>query len=670
MLDKKLEILNKYFNYKDFRPGQADLIDALLNGRDAVGIMPTGGGKSLCYQIPALILPGVTLVISPLISLMKDQVEALNHAQIPAAFINSSLKAQEYFEILDKALEQKYKIIYAAPERILTQSFLNFASRLDIKLIAVDEAHCVSQWGQNFRPDYLKIADFRNFLFEHDMTPPIGAFTATATEIIREDIKNLLNLKEPLCITTGFDRPNLRFEVIDIKSRDKTQNLIEFINSKHRDHSGIVYCSSRKNVERVCDELCRKGINAVRYHAGLDLEERRINQEQFINNKAKIIVATNAFGMGIDKPDVRFVVHYNMPKEIESYYQEAGRAGRDGLPSDCLLMFDVSDIITGKYFIEQNYNDSLKNEMLNDEQREFIRQRDMWRLRQIENYCSTQGCLRAYLLRYFGEMPPSRCNSCGNCDKINAFKAKLKLKLDERDKSKTSRAERYAKYNQQDKIILNNNIKDITIEAQKILSAVYRVELKFGSGLGVGAIIRLLTGSQDESVYNLGLNQIKTYGAMRGYSSSQIGDYIAYLIDKGYLYLTANKYSRLCSVEEKREALFKGIDKVEMKVKAQANAKFKDNPSDYRSTRPPLKIFKLDDDNYDKDLFNALKKLRLKIAQEKELPASCIFHDSVLRGMAAHKPGSISELKEILGIGSRKAKQYGQIFLDEIAKWR
>ncbi|MBR0220690.1 MAG: RecQ family ATP-dependent DNA helicase, partial [Synergistaceae bacterium] len=607
MLDKKLEILNKYFNYKDFRPGQADLIDALLDGRDAVGIMPTGGGKSLCYQIPALILPGVTLVISPLISLMKDQVEALNHAQIPAAFINSSLKAQEYFEILDKALEQKYKIIYAAPERILTQSFLNFASRLDIKLIAVDEAHCVSQWGQNFRPDYLKIAGFRNFLLEHGMTPPIGAFTATATDIIREDIKNLLNLKEPLCITTGFDRPNLRFEVINIKPREKTQNLINFINLKHKDHSGIVYCSSRKNVERVCDELCRQGIKAVRYHAGLELEERRINQENFINNKVKIIVATNAFGMGIDKPDVRFVVHYNMPKEIESYYQEAGRAGRDGLPSDCLLMYDTSDIMLAKYFIAQNYERSLENEMLSDEQREFIRKRDNWRLDRIANYCKTHGCLRAYLLSYFGETPPSRCDNCSTCDKVNAFKAALNLKL---EKSKTSRADNYKNYEYkepQNKII----VKDITLEAKKILSAVYRVELKFGSGLGIGAIIRLLTGSQDESVYNLGLDQIKTYGAMRGYSENTIKNYINYLIDKGYLRLTAGKYSRLLTVPEKREALFKGIDKVEMEVKAQANTKFKDKPNDYRSTRPPLKIFKLDDKTHSNELFKALRELRL-----------------------------------------------------------
>ncbi|MBQ9897139.1 MAG: RecQ family ATP-dependent DNA helicase, partial [Synergistaceae bacterium] len=609
MLDKKLEILNKYFNYKDFRPGQADLIDALLDGRDAVGIMPTGGGKSLCYQIPALILPGVTLVISPLISLMKDQVEALNHAQIPAAFVNSSLNSQEYFEILDKALEQKYKIIYAAPERILTPNFLNFARQLYINLIAVDEAHCVSQWGQNFRPDYLKIAGFRNFLLEHGMTPPIGAFTATATDIIREDIKNLLNLKEPLCITTGFDRPNLRFEVINIKPREKTQNLINFINLKHKDHSGIVYCSSRKNVERVCDELCRQGIKAVRYHAGLELEERRINQENFINNKVKIIVATNAFGMGIDKPDVRFVVHYNMPKEIESYYQEAGRAGRDGLPSDCLLMYDTSDIMLAKYFIAQNYERSLENEMLSDEQREFIRKRDNWRLDRIANYCKTHGCLRAYLLSYFGETPPSRCDNCSTCDKVNAFKAALNLKL---EKSKTSRADNYKNYEYkepQNKII----VKDITLEAKKILSAVYRVELKIQSdgfdpdGLSVGAVIKLLTGSQDPIVFNLKLDQIKTYGAMRGYSENTIKNYINYLIDKGYLRLTAGKYSRLLTVPEKRKALFKGIDTVEMEVKAQATAKIKDKSNDYRSTRPPLKIFKLDDDN---NLFNALKTLR------------------------------------------------------------
>ncbi|MBQ8693298.1 MAG: RecQ family ATP-dependent DNA helicase, partial [Synergistaceae bacterium] len=648
---KKLEILKRYFNYDNFRPGQGELIDALVSQRDAVGIMPTGGGKSLCYQVPALILDGVTLVISPLISLMKDQVEALSDAHIPAAFINSSLDINAYHEILNKALKQEYKIIYAAPERILTRGFLNFAVRLNISLIAVDEAHCVSQWGQNFRPDYLKIAQFREFLNANNIRPPIGAFTATATEIIRDDIKKLLNLNEPLCITTGFDRPNLRFEVVNIASSGKLLNLIEFIKSKHQDHSGIIYCSSRKNVERVCDELCRRGIKAVRYHAGLELEERKVNQENFIDNKIKIIVATNAFGMGIDKPDVRFVVHYNMPKDIEGYYQEAGRAGRDGLPADCLLMYDTGDIMLAKYFIAQNYERSLENEMLSDEEREFIRKRDMWRLAQIENYCKSKGCLRAYLLRYFGETPPSRCSCCGNCDKVNAFKAKLNLKLDKRDKS---RAEKYSKYNQQDKIILdnnlnNNNVKDITIEAQKILSAVYRVELKFGSGLGVGAVIRLLLGSDDPSVFNLKLNEIKTYGAMRGYSENTIKNYINYLIDKGYLRLTADKYSRLLTVEEKRNAVFHG-EKVEFEFE-QAESEIK--PSDYRSTRPPLKIFKLDDDSYDKDLFNALKKLRLKIAQDEEIAAFRIFYDSTLREMAAHKPKTLIELMKLNGVNKR-----------------
>ncbi|MBQ9580732.1 MAG: RecQ family ATP-dependent DNA helicase, partial [Synergistaceae bacterium] len=536
----------------------------------------------------------------------------------------------------------------------------------DIKLIAVDEAHCVSQWGQNFRPDYLKIAGFRNFLLEHGMTPPIGAFTATATEIIREDIKNLLNLKEPLCITTGFDRPNLRFEVINIKPREKTQNLINFINLKHKDHSGIVYCSSRKNVERVCDELCSKGIKAVRYHAGLELEERRINQENFINNKVKIIVATNAFGMGIDKPDVRFVVHYNMPKEIESYYQEAGRAGRDGLPSDCLLMYDTSDIMLAKYLIAQNYERSLENEMLSDEQREFIRKRDNWRLDRIANYCKTHGCLRAYLLSYFGETPPSRCDNCSTCDKVNAFRAALNLKL---EKSKTSRADNYKNYEYkepQNKII----VKDITLEAKKILSAVYRVELKFGSGLGIGAIIRLLTGSQDESVYNLGLDQIKTYGAMRGYSENTIKNYINYLIDKGYLRLTAGKYSRLLTVPEKRKALFKGIDTVEMEVKAQATAKIKDKSNDYRSTRPPLKIFKLDDKTHSNELFKALRELRLKIAHDEEIAAFRIFYDSALHEMSEQRPRTMSELMSLEHVRKSQAKQYGKIFLDEIAKWR
>ncbi|MBR0221127.1 MAG: RecQ family ATP-dependent DNA helicase, partial [Synergistaceae bacterium] len=480
-------------------------------------------------------------------------------------------------------------------------------------------------------------------------------------------IKNLLNLKEPLCITTGFDRPNLRFEVVKLLPREKTSNLIDFINLKHKDHSGIVYCSTRKTVETVCEKLCDKGLNATRYHAGLELDERRINQENFINNKVKIIVATNAFGMGIDKPDVRFVVHYNMPKEIESYYQEAGRAGRDGKNSDCLLMYDMSDIMTAKHFIDHNYKNSLENEMLTDEQREFIKRRDLWRLAQIENYCKSKGCLRAYLLRYFGETPPNRCDNCSTCDKVNAFKAALNSKL-EKSKSKTSRADNYKKYEkleERNKII----VKDITLEAQKILSAVRRVELKFGSGLGIGAIIRLLTGSQDESVYNLGLDQIKTYGAMRGTPASQIGGYIAYLIDKGYLYLTANKYSRLCTVDEKREAVFNG-EQVFMEVKAKAQAQARDKQSDYRSTRQPLKIFKLDDKTHSNELFKALRELRLKIAHDEEIAAFRIFYDSALHEMSEQRPRTMSELMSLEHVRKSQAKQYGKIFLDEIAKWR
>ena len=383
----KEEALKTYFGYDAFRGGQEPVIDALLSGRDAMGIMPTGAGKSVCYQIPALLLPGITLVISPLVSLMRDQVTQLVQMGVPAAYLNSTLTFKQYLLALERARAGRYKIIYVAPERLETEGFQSFAQAADISLVAVDEAHCISQWGQDFRPSYLNIPAFVEGLLRR---PPVGAFTATATPEVQEDIARLLSLRNPLRITTGFNRENLYFEVR--QPSDKRAALLELVRSRPG-KCGIVYCSTRKAVEEVCALLRERGVSATRYHAGLEPEERQRNQEDFLYDRALVMVSTNAFGMGIDKSDVRYVIHYNMPKDLESYYQEAGRAGRDGLPSSCILLFSGQDVRTGEFLITHGE----PREELDAKTAELLRERDLQRLRRMTAYCRTQRCLRQYL---------------------------------------------------------------------------------------------------------------------------------------------------------------------------------------------------------------------------------------------------------------------------------
>ena len=406
------ETLFKYFGYASFRSAQETLIDAQLSGRDVLGVMPTGAGKSICFQIPALMLSGVTLVISPLISLMKDQVFQLRRSQIPAAFINSSLTAEQYKEVLLRTKNGQYKIIYIAPERLETEDFLRFAIDTEISLLAVDEAHCVSQWGQDFRPSYLRID---NFVKKLATRPTIGAFTATATADVKKDIVNLLGLRDPLNLTTGFDRPNLYFGVE--KPKNKSKCFHELID-KRRHMCGVVYCSTRKTVESLTAQLRRRGIFASRYHAGLEDAERRKNQDDFIQNKISVMVATNAFGMGIDKPDVRYVIHYNIPKNIESYYQEAGRAGRDGKSAECIMLFSNEDIRTAEFFIDG----SGKNTELTERRRRAVANRDAARLDKMIRYCEIEGCLRSYILGYFGERKKGNCENCSNCNRQSGWR--------------------------------------------------------------------------------------------------------------------------------------------------------------------------------------------------------------------------------------------------------
>ncbi len=402
--------LAEYFGYHTFRPGQEALIEAIFDQRDALGIMPTGAGKSVCYQVPAVVLPGITLVVSPLISLMKDQVRALNAAGIRAAYLNSSLTFPQYCKALDNARHGMYKIIYVAPERLETEGFCAFARNADISLLAVDEAHCVSQWGHDFRPAYLNVA---GFLAQLPRRPRVAAFTATATPAVREDIVSLLHLEDPEIVVTGFDRPNLYFSVE--RPEDKKAAVLTFV-EQHRADSGIIYCSTRKNVESVTELLTRHGYDALRYHAGLSDEERMHNQDAFRFDEAKIMVATNAFGMGIDKQNVGYVLHYNMPKNLESYYQEAGRAGRDGSPATCLLLYGAGDVHTARYFIEQAAADADADDAVCRQQRRIEEQK----LEQMRQYCFTGSCLRNYILEYFGERTSGRCENCGTCRKRSA----------------------------------------------------------------------------------------------------------------------------------------------------------------------------------------------------------------------------------------------------------
>ncbi len=609
---ENLALLKQHFGHNRFRPGQEALINAVLSGGDVLGVMPTGAGKSICYQLPALRLPGLALVISPLISLMKDQVAAVSQAGIPSAYLNSSLTADQYREVWRRAKNGAYKIIYVAPERLTSPDFLRLAGEAEISLLAVDEAHCVSQWGQDFRPSYLKIPEFVASLAKR---PVVGAFTATATAAVKADIEKLLLLENPLRITTGFDRPNLYFEVVRPKSKDVY--LRAFLGERPG-QSGIVYCATRKTVESVCENLRQCGMAATRYHAGLGDAERKQNQEDFVYDRARLMVATNAFGMGIDKSNVAFVVHYNMPKNIESYYQEAGRAGRDGEKAHCTLLFSAGDIQTAKFLI----NNAEENEALSREERELIRKRDMERLNRMAAYCKTTGCLRAYLLHYFGEDAAADCGNCGNCggEKVE---------------------------------------RDITVEAQKILSAVARVERKYRSSLGPTMIVRMLHGSKEQRVLQLGLDTLSTYGIMGDTDRAQIREYIDCLIGNGHLALTDGEYPVLRLTDRAKQVLFQG-EKVVYSYRKQSRAEKAASPRKGTKAMPT---------QADESLFAALKALRVKLAQQEDVPAYIVFSNATLADMAAKQPRSITELLQVTGVGEIKAERYGQAFLEEIQTW-
>ncbi len=600
--------LKQYFGHDAFRPGQERMIDALLEGRDAFGVMPTGAGKSMCYQIPALLLPGLTLVISPLISLMKDQVAALRQAGVPAEYLNSSLDFEQARDVFRRTARGEVKLLYVAPERLESEGFLRLMEQVSLSLVAVDEAHCVSQWGQDFRPSYLKIPTFIKSL---PVRPPVGAFTATATGVVREDIEKLLELRNAEKAVTGFDRPNLYFEVVHPRSR---KAYLRDLLALRRDRSGIVYCSTRSAVEKVCEDLLDHGFSATRYHAGLDDAERRQNQEDFVHDRRRIMVATNAFGMGIDKSNVSFVIHHNMPKDLESYYQEAGRAGRDGESAECILLHSPSDIYTAKFLIEN----ADENEDLTEIQRMNIRRRDLERLDTMIGYCTTTGCLRGYILGYFGEEAGENCGHCGHCS--GGY----------RDV-------------------------DITIPAQKILSCVARVNRLGKGGIGITQTIRVLRGSRDMQVLTRSLDKLPTYGIMRDTDTHTLRAYVNFLIAAGYLEKTEGEYPTLELTEASKAVLFRG-EKVSMRMR----------PMPEQEQTEGAAARSEDLGGVSQALLERLKAVRLSVAQQSGVPAYVVFSNATLTAMAKIRPESHEELLKVPGVGEVKAKRYGRQFLRAI----
>ena len=587
--DILLEKLKKYFGYDSFRQGQRELIENILEGRNVLGVLPTGGGKSICYQLPALMTDGVSLVISPLISLMKDQVDSLRENGINAGFINSSLDSEEYRKILSDVKTGHIKILYISPERLENEFFRNFIRDIDISFVAVDEAHCISQWGHDFRPSYKLIPD----LYQIKGDVQILAFTATATKEVREDIINNLQLSNPFIKVTGFDRKNLYFKVA------KPKNKLTYFNSylkNHRDDSGIIYASTRKKVDDIYKNLKSRGYAIEKYHAGLSEDERKKAQDNFIYDRAKIIVATNAFGMGIDKSNVRFVIHYNMPKDMESYYQEAGRAGRDGEDATCILLYSGQDIIINKHLINLGTNYSFK-------------QFQMGKLQTIINYVNTTRCLREYILAYFGQEADSHCDNCSNC--LSEIK-----KVDK------------------------------TLDSQKILSCIYRLEQRYG----MTTVLDCLKGANNKNAREKNLKDISTFGIMKENSPAYIKDLIGVLVADGYIKVTGAPYPVLKLTEKSKEVLLDGKN-VLVNIKEEE--------------KKPREIEK----NFDTDLFNHLKAVRLDMARKRNIPPFIIFSDASLKEMAQKKPKTEEEMLEVKGVGDKKLIQYGDIFLAEIREY-
>ena len=601
------EALKAVFGYDSFRPGQEAVINAILDGRDILAVMPTGAGKSLCYQVPAMLFSGITLVISPLISLMQDQVKALNEAGVNAAFINSSLSEKELNDTFKNAYKGHYKIIYVAPERLMSEGFISFAKSVEISMVTVDEAHCISQWGQDFRPSYMDIAEFINIL---DKRPIISAFTATATQNVREDIICSLGLSDPYFLVTGFDRENLFFQVD--KPQNKERFILDFI-ERHRGESGIIYCATRKNVDSLYTLLRKQHISVGKYHAGMSNEERKQMQNDFVFDYTSIVIATNAFGMGIDKSNVRFFIHYNMPSSMENYYQEAGRAGRDGLNSECILLFSPQDIIINRFLLEhKDFSDVDPIDAMT------IRERDIKRLQIMEGYCYTTECLRNYILKYFGEDPKKPCDDCGNC--LRQFETL-----------------------------------DMTDEAKKIINCIYESRGRYGKNI----IMDTVLGAKTARLTEIGATEYKSYGVLESSNKNLLRQLIEELLLEGYIatgeyqVLKLGDISRLKNTETKVLVKITDEDKItKRKEKTKSNKKGIDSLTS--------KGFKL---------FDKLKELRLEIARAEKIPPYIVFNDKTLIDMCAKIPTTKSDMLNVSGVGENKYGKYGERFIAVIKEY-
>lgn len=614
--------LEMHFGYKDFRPGQQGVVQALLAGRDALAVMPTGAGKSVCYQIPGVVMSGLALVISPLVSLMGDQVRSLQDVGIQAAYLNSTLTPSQQGSIMARALAGEFDLLYVAPERLEDPRFVEFASQAPIPLVAVDEAHCVSQWGQDFRPSYLRIGMFVEQL---PTRPTVAALTATATERVRADIVRLLGLRDPYQAVTGFDRPNLHFSVERLEPNKKLNRITTYAKA-HPEDSGVVYCNTRKNVEKVYEHLVQSGVKATRYHAGLRKEERSANQQAWINDDAAVVVATNAFGMGIDKSNVRYVIHYNMPSSIEAYYQEAGRAGRDGLASECMLYWSDGDLSTCRFFLEQDSG----NESMNPEEAEVARAARRRMLAAMEGYCLTCECLRGYMLRYFDDESAAQqdngsCNNCSNCE--GGFRAV-----------------------------------DVTAEARAVMRCVQELRGRFGKGV----VVDVLRGTNMERLEQFGLAQAKCLNTV-SMSQMQLKEVIELLAAGEYLEISEGKFPvvgfgprfREAAASDFRLQMKQVLRQPQRKPGVAGGHSFGGSGT---ASGP--------DAAYDQDLFERLRALRKQLAVEGGLAPYMVFGDASLRDMCARMPETEDEFMDVSGVGAKKLEKYGKAFLDEIAAYR
>ena len=606
-----LKTLKAYFGYTHFRPLQEEIITRILSKKDTLVLMPTGGGKSICYQLPALLMPGTTVVVSPLISLMKDQVEALQANGIIARALNSTNDETTNANLRFECMQGRVKLLYISPERLMSE--LNFLLKdINISLFAIDEAHCISQWGQDFRPSYVKIVDYINSL---PARPVVSAFTATATNEVKTDIECILRLDNPKVVITGFDRKNLYYSVEHISGKNRDRYISNYV-KEHIDESGIIYCATRKNVDTLYETLSSMGISVTRYHAGLSNEERKRNQDDFIYDRSLVVVATNAFGMGIDKSNVRYVIHYNMPQSMENYYQEAGRAGRDGENSQCVLLFSAQDVMIDRMLLDnKDFSDV-------DEEDEFlIRQRDIRRLQIMEGYCKTTGCLRNYILEYFGEKTFGPCDNCGNC---------------------------HREYHET----------DMTREAKWVVNCVAETRGRYGLTIVIGTLL----GAKRARLRELGADKYKSYGALNDHSEAELRALISQMTEMGYLYQTQERYSvlKLGDIsslrDENTHVIMRTYEEKEPDKKKKSQKSVRKRSTDALTAA-----------GY--DLFEALRKLRLEIAKEEAMPPYIVFSDKTLIDMCIKCPSNEEEMLEVSGVGENKLKKYGQRFLEEIQKF-